>query len=404
MPSSWQRNLWAVWFAEFTAIIGFAIVLPILPFYVQELGISDPDAITFWSGLIFSVQAVTMALMAPVWGMLSDRHGRKLMIERAMFGGAVIIGLMGLVQNVQQLTVLRALQGALTGTVTAATTMVASTAPRERSGYALGILQMGIYTGASVGPLLGGIIADTTSLRAAFWATSGLLLVGGLLIALLVKEEFNPVAGSSMRGWPALRRSFGPILASRPLVSAFGIRLIMRSATRLMGALLPLFVQQLLPWSGRAATISGLVQGTNAGAGALGAILLGRVSDRVGRRQVLVTCGLVSAALYAAQFFVTNVTQLALLQGASGLAMGGILAALSATLAALAPEGRQGAVYGVDATVVSLANAVAPMIGTSLAMAAGLRAPLLCAAGLYLTASLVTTRLLPRGSRQEQAM
>ena len=390
---SWQRNLWIIWFAELTSVIGFTVVIPILPLYVRELGVSDPDAVTFWSGMVFSAHAVAMAVMAPIWGTLADRYGRKLMVVRAMFGGAVLIGLMGSARNVHQLVLLRALQGMLTGTVTAATTLVASTAPRDRTGYALGILQMGIYTGASVGPLVGGVITDTLGFRAAFWTTSGLLLTGGILVATLVREDFHPLPRSTRRGWRAMWESLGPVLSSPPLRSAFGVRLMMRTAGRLMGPILPLFVQSLAP-AGRAATLAGVVRGANAAAGAVGALLLGRVSDRIGRRQVLMLCALASSALYAAQFFTADVGQLVLLQAASGLAMGGILAALSATLASLAPEGHQGAVYGVDATVISAANAVAPMVGTSLAVAGNLRTPFLAAALFFSAAGLVTARLL----------
>ena len=137
--TSWQRNLWAIWFAELTSIVGFTVVMPILPLYIPQLGITDPQAVTFWAGAIFSAQAVTMAIMSPVWGMLADRYGRKLMVQRAMFSGAAVIGLMGFATSVQQLVLLRALQGALTGTVTAANTLVASTTPRERTGYAMGM-------------------------------------------------------------------------------------------------------------------------------------------------------------------------------------------------------------------------------------------------------------------------
>jgi len=115
--TSWQQNLWAIWFAEFASIIGFSSVLPILPFYVQKLGVTSPDAVKFWSGMIFSAHAVTMAVMAPIWGSLADRYGRKPMVERAMFGGALVIGLMSLARSAPQLALLRAFQGMLTGTV-----------------------------------------------------------------------------------------------------------------------------------------------------------------------------------------------------------------------------------------------------------------------------------------------
>ena len=118
----WQRNLYALWVAELVAIAGFTVVIPFLPYYVQELGVTESEQVKLWSGLLFAFHAVAMAIFSPIWGSVADRYGRKLMVERAMFGGAVVMGAMGFVQNVQQLVILRALQGCLTGTIPAATT------------------------------------------------------------------------------------------------------------------------------------------------------------------------------------------------------------------------------------------------------------------------------------------
>lgn len=391
---SWQWNLWAIWFAQFAAIAGFSSVLPILPFYVQELGVTAPDAVKFWSGMIFSAHAATMAVMAPIWGSLADQYGRKLMVERAMLGGAAVMGLMSLAQTAPQLVLLRALQGMLTGTVAAATSLVASTTPRERMGYALGLLQMAVYTGSSVGPLLGGLIADRWGFRATFWTTSGLLLAGGLMVALRVREKFSPPDRREVAAGTALWSGLRIIFSSLPLVSVLSVRFMMRLAARMMAPLLPLLVQSLAP-TGATATLSGFVQGISAAAGAGGAVVLGRLSDRWGERRVLLLCALGSATLYIPQYFVRDVPALTLLQAGSGFMMGGTVTALSATLAALAPAGRQGTVYGVESTVISLANAVGPMLSTALAVVGGLRMPLLGTATLFALAGLMTARLLP---------
>jgi DHA1 family multidrug resistance protein-like MFS transporter len=137
-----------------------------------------------------------------------------------------------------------------------------------------------------------------------------------------------------------------------------------------------------------------MMQGSGAAAGAVGALLLGRASDRAGDRKVLTICALASAALHVPQFFVANTTQLLILQTLSGLAAGGTITALSTTLAALAPPGREGSVYGLDATVASVANGAGPMIGTALAVGWGLRAPFLLTGALFSVAGIVTARVL----------
>jgi len=402
---SWQQNLRAIWFAELVAIIGFAIVIPILPLYVRELGVQGDRQVRIWSGVIFSAQAVTMAIFGPIWGALSDRYGRKVMVERAMFGGSVIMALMGLAQTPQQLALLRAVQGALTGTTTAATALVATSAPSERAGYALGTLQMAIYVGASAGPLVGGVVADTWGYRTAFFLTSALLIIAALGVLIFVKEpsqtdsdQNSATTGPKMEE-PIGRRvlnHFNPVLASAPLLTVLGIRLVMRLAARLSRPTLPLFVEALVPPGTRVATMTGLISGANALGGAVGGRQLGQMGDRVGYRSILAICALGSVICYIPQSMVGHPVWLIPLQAGAGLAMGGILASISASLAALAPQGREGIVYGVDASVVSIANAVGPMTGSSLAALLGLRVPFLAAAAVFVAGGIIALRLLPK--------
>jgi DHA1 family multidrug resistance protein-like MFS transporter len=393
---SWKRNLVVIWIAELAAVTGFSVVQPFLPYYVQELGVTDLNQVELWSGALFAAQAITMTIFAPIWGALADRFGRKMMVQRAMFGGAVILAAMGLVHNVQQLVILRAIQGMLTGTVAAATTLVASSAPRERSGYALGLLQMAVWAGASVGPLVGGLVADTWGYRAAFWVTGAILFVSGIITWRFVEEDFRPPAREKGRAQDGFWYGLRLVVRDRGMVALFSVRLSVRMGIRLMGPVLPLFIQSLVPTSTRVASLAGLVSGVGAATSAVGAVTLGRASDRLGYRRVLLVCGLLTAVLFVPQFFVTTPLQLILLQGGVGLAMSGVLASISALLANLAPEGRQGAVYGVDASVVSMANAVGPMLGASVAAGFGLRLPFLATAGALALGAGLAWRFVPR--------
>jgi DHA1 family multidrug resistance protein-like MFS transporter len=397
---AWQRNLYVIWVAELVAIAGFAFVFPFLPYYVQELGITELHQVEMWSGLLFAAHAIPMAIFAPIWGSLADRYGRKMMVTRAMFGGAVVLAAMGFVQNVQQLLILRIIQGTLTGTVAAATTLVASSTPRERSGYALGLLQTAVWTGASVGPLLGGVVADTWGYRSAFWVTGSLLFIGGITVWLLVEEKFEPPSPDKDKADSGFWDGLKLVVRDRSLMSIFSVRVIVRSATRFMGPVLPLFIQSLVPTTTRIASLTGLVSGVTAATSAVGAVTLGRASDRLGYRRVLLACTAGVAILYVPQFFVTSPWQLLILRGALGLVMSGVLASISALLANLAPEGRQGAVYGVDASLVSMANAIGPMLGATVAATVGLRAPFLLASGAFALATGMAWFLVPSSEKR----
>jgi DHA1 family multidrug resistance protein-like MFS transporter len=402
----WKRNLAILWFGQLIAISGFSVFMPFLPYYVQELGITGIKQVAFWAGLLTSSQAVTMALVAPVWGSLSDRYGRKIMVVRAMFGGAVIVSLMGLVGNVWQLVVLRAIQGTLTGTVSAATTLVASSAPPERRGFALGTLQMAVYLGGSLGPLLGGFIADSMGYRPTFWVTGGLLVVAGILVTTLVREEFVPVA----RGGESTPLLEGLLLVfrTRALMTVCGIRVLMRMAVRIVGPVLPLFIQSIATPGTKIASLTGTITGVGSAASAVGAMLIGRLADRIGPQRILIVCGGAASVLYALQGRVQTPTQLLVLNVASGVAMGGILASISTLQAALAPKGLYGAVYGIDTSLVAAANAISPMLGAGLTASFGLTSVFAGAAILYAIATTVVLVVMPsvmraRAEAQTQA-
>ena len=82
----WRRNLYVVWFATFASLTGGSLVQPFLPLFInRDLGVSDPGTAAIWFGLATSGGGVAQAIMAPIWGVLADRHGRKAMLVRAQF-------------------------------------------------------------------------------------------------------------------------------------------------------------------------------------------------------------------------------------------------------------------------------------------------------------------------------
>lgn len=397
MQRTWRRNLRAVWVGELLAIMGFAAFGPILPYYVEYLGVTG-DAVATWSGVISAAPSLAMAIMGPIWGALSDRHGRKVMVVRAMFGGCALTLLMSFVQSVGQLAVLRFVQGALTGTVAASTTLVASMTPEDRLGETLGKLQLAIFLGVTVGPLFGGFAADTFGYRTVFWMTSAFLLIGGLIILLGVKEEFEPVPAEEREPfWQNIGNDLNFAFTQSLLGLVLVVRFALRVGRRFPSPILPLFVAELLPESTALGSASGLLTTIIGGAGAISSPLLGRFADRRGGRSVLLACTLVGSAALIAQGMAGTYTVLLITQALLGLVVGGILATVSAYVGRAVPQERSGMAYGLDTTAVALANSAGPFVGGWLARWFSLRTPFLLGGALMLLASVGVLRL-PKGA------
>lgn len=166
-PINWKRNLTVAW-QLFSYRCGVQLVMPFLPLYVEQLGVTGHSALNMWSGLVFSITFLFSAIASPFWGGLADRKGRKIMLLRSALGMAIIMALMGVAQNVWQFTVLRALLGLLGGFIPNANALIATQIPRHKSGWALGTLSTGGVSGALLGPLAGGLLADNYGLRPVF--------------------------------------------------------------------------------------------------------------------------------------------------------------------------------------------------------------------------------------------
>ncbi len=375
MKSSWKRNLWVVWVAEFLAIMGFSTTNPIFPYYIQYLGVRD-DLVARWSGIAISVSSLTMGFMGPIWGALGDRNGRKVMVMRAMFGGAVIIGLMGFAQNVGQFALLRFIQGALTGTVTAATALVASNTPRDRLGETLGKLQLAIFLGQAFGPTAGGFVADTLGYRPAFWITSAFLIVSGLMILFLVREDFTP-SPDALKGslWQRMGTDFSTILAGSLLGYVLVLRFALRVGLRMSSPIVPLLVQDIMPGSSLLGSASGLLSTITGVTSAIAAPVVGRWADRGNGKALLMGSAFIATAAMLAQGLASTYWLLILAQALLGLGIGGTLAVISAYIGRMAPEGRAGTAFGLDAMAVSVAGAIGPIVGGWLGDVVSLRVP-----------------------------
>ncbi|MHB1131199.1 MAG: MFS transporter [Chloroflexota bacterium] len=394
-PAAWRRNLAAVWAGQLLAMIGFSFAFPFIPLYVQELGIRDQHEVELWAGLLAFASGLSMAISAPIWGALADRHGRKAMVLRATLGGAALVAAMGLATNVQQLFVLRFLQGTVTGVTSASNSLVASFTPRERVGFALGAMQTSIFAGYSLGPLLGGVIADNIGFRYSFFLTGAMLALAGLVVLFFVHEGPRPTPKAGVAREPMFA-GLGRITRMPAIVALIAVVFAIQASTNMVSPIFPLFVQALTPEARNVGSTVGFILGAGGVVSAFSAIIIGRFSDRLGHRRVLAICALGAGLSYLPQSMSTDPTQVLVWRACLGLFVGGMLPAAHALMVLRAPASAQGAAFGLTSTASSLAHAVGPLLGALLATQLGLRAVFIAAGTLLLTTGLYAASMRVR--------
>ena len=369
--AEWQRTLLVMMGIQLGMNVGFTVLSPVMPLFLPQLGVHDPAQINLWAGVLAAITPLVAAFASPLWGRVADRRGRKLMVLRSCFAIALFMGMMSLATNVWQFAGLRALLGVFAGFNAAAISLVASQVPPRRLGYALGWLSTGQLVGTLIGPLLGGLIADVTgSYRAPFVVTSGVCALCGVLAMVLVRERFSPPKEGTAR--TTLVQNFAILSRSPGLLPLFVVLLLAQFAVQAVQPVVTLYVEQLLGPVPAVATLAGLAFSVTGLADLIASPFLGRRSDVLGYRRVLLI-SLAGAALASApQAFVSDYWSFVAARFALGLFVGGILPVANALVGRLAPAGDRGTVYGVTASAMFLGQSLGPLSGGIIAATLGL--------------------------------
>jgi DHA1 family multidrug resistance protein-like MFS transporter len=395
-PQSWQRNLYALTVAGFLMFTAFGFVFPFLPLFIGELGVGDIQQVEIWSGVSSFGQALVLSAFSPIWGAVADRRGRRLMVLRAAFGGGMVIGLIGLSQNIWQFMALRLVQGAMTGVVAAVSALATSFVPRAHIGLALGVIQMSSFAGSAVGPSLGGFVADHAGYRLSFAVSGGLFLLAGVVTLLFVTEHFVPPPPEATR--PGLRGILRDIRTrgrDRQLLVMMVVLFSAQFGVNVVQPMLPLFVRSIDP-AQSPATVTGVIFTVAGVVAAISSLIWGRLGDRIGYRRLLIAMALGAGLIYIPQGLVMSVVQLIVLRGILGIFDGGLLPSANALIASSAAPERPGqrSSHGTTYGLVYLANgmgfALGPLAGGLIAATVGLRdvffitGAILLAIGIYL--------------------
>lgn len=365
-----RRAFAALWLGQFVSVAGLTVVVPLLPFYLAELG-TAPGRVPWWTGVSLAAPAVTQVLAGPLWGWVGDRYGRKPMVVRALAGLAVSVGLMALAVTPAQFLACRLLQGLFGGVVPASATFASSFAAPGRRGRALGGLFTATGAGALVGPLLGGLLAGRYGFGALFAGVAALLAVAVVAAAALLTEPSHEPR-QDRPGLAAVRQVTGRLFRARQLRSLLLAGLAGQAATYALVVVFAPRVGQLTGSVGEATAWVGALQAATWAASLAGAPWWGARNDRSRPPRSFAWAAAGCALAVTLQAVPAGPELLLPLRLLQGLCFAALAQSVLHVVGRSVPGPAHGAGLGVTNSLLELGQVLGPLFG---ALAASLLPP-----------------------------
>lgn len=364
MKEYWQRNLVVLWFGTFMTGIGSSLIAPFISLYISTLGNYSKTELNIWSGLVFSSTFIVLAIVSPLWGRLADQKGRKLMLLRASLGMAVVISLMAFVTAAWQLLILRMLLGAFSGFISNSMALMASSAPKEKSGSVLSLLTTGSVAGTLIGPIVGGILVNFTGYRRVFSVTGIIMFLVFFLALFFVKETFKPIEKKDMLSASEVWK----VIAHPSVIwGMFFATLITQMTNQSINPVLSLYVQELMHGQGNITFMAGIVAAAPGIVTLIAAPFLGRLGDQVGQRKILGFGLIFSFIVFSVTATTTNIWFLIVMRLLVGISDAAILPSVQAILAKESPQAVTGRIFSYNQSAQSIGAFAGPLLGSAIA-------------------------------------
>ncbi|MGQ7385133.1 multidrug efflux MFS transporter [Streptococcus suis] len=360
--SYWKQNLKVAWLGNFLTGTSFTLVMPFISVFVEELGVG-PGQVEYYAGLAVSANAFAAAVMAPIWGSLADRYGRKPMMVRAPFAMVFTMGGMAFVPNVFWLLALRVLNGVFTGYIPNATALIASQVPKDKTGYALGTLSTGAVAGNLIGPTLGGILAEMFGVHMVFLLVGLLYAIVVLLTVFYIREDFVPIKkGEEI----SVKEVFEQVKDRQMLVGLFVTSMIIIAAAQAVVPILTLYVRHL-GQTDNLLFVAGFIISLPGMASLVTSGYLGKIGDRIGNHRLLLIALTYSLLINVFCVFAENPFQLGLLRFMYGFGTGALLPSVNSLLTKLTPKEGISRIFSYNQLFNNLGSVVGPMMGSAVA-------------------------------------
>jgi len=353
-----RHNVLAAAAANGIGFAGFTLVMPFLPLYIRELGVTDVADIALWTGLTLGATPAITAVSAPLWGRVGDRYGSKVLVIRSLGAFVVTKAAMAFVTAAWQLFALRALLGLFAGYGALTVSMAAESAPRERMASAIGTVQVAQRLGPAIGPVVGGVLAPLVGLRATFLVAALFYLVAAATIAVVYREPRTRQARAAARG---LREVVRELAATPGFGMVFVVILALQLVDRSFGPILPLYVERLVP-SSQVPLVAGILFSVSALFAALGHRIAAPMLERWRPPALITGAALVTAGGLALIVWTPSVWAFAVALAAAGAAIGVGMTAAYTSGGALLPRDAHATGFGLMMTASLIGLAASPIV------------------------------------------
>ena len=316
------------------------------------------------------VFGIGMGLFSPIWGVLGDKYGRKLNIIRAMFLGGFFLTISGFAETPMQLLVSRVFVGATRGVVPTIMALVAAHTPREKLPFASGAVQSALFLGIALGPLFGGLIYDAYGMTQAFVATGAALWLSGILVIIVVKEDFQRpnVPGGTLQSFVDMWH----LSTSRAMLPLYLVILLVLASNLVIQPAIPGLVESVEGGSD-SGTASGIVFTVMGMGAAISSLLMGFLAGKFGIQRMLIIAAVAASLTSLIPYFAQDYWALAFGLLSTSLFAGGLGGMVNGLIAMRSPAGRHGAAFGAAQFSHAVGVAIGPLVGGFAVITLGLR-------------------------------